>query len=149
MWYGRHQQQFHGHGAGIFFIFPLLLFAVLIGLLIYLLVRTSRHGGLGGRFAPAGGGAGGPGPRFGPDPAFDQARFRYARGEISRDEYYRLVEDLGWGPGGAPPGTFYGASATPPPPPRPGPAPTEPFTTPGPTDAGPAGPPPPPPATPA
>ncbi len=149
MWYGRHHQQFQGHGGGIFFLFPLLLFAVLIGLLIYLLVRASRHGGLGGRFAHTGGGPGGPGgpvgpgARFGPDPAFDQARFRYARGEISRDEYYRLVEDLGWGPGAPPTGTFYGASAAAPPPP--GPAPTEPFTTPGPTDAGPAGPPPPPP----
>jgi uncharacterized membrane protein len=157
MWYGHHPQRFQGHEGGFFWIFPLLLFAALIGLLIFLLVRMSRHGGLGRRFGPGGpggpGGPVGPGPRFGPDAAFDQARFRYARGEMSREDYFRVVEDLGWGPGGGATGPYAASAAPPPPPAPPGPpsAPTEPFAMPGSADAGPPrppGPPAPPPATP-
>ena len=42
------------------------------------------------------------------DPALEQARLRYARGEVSREEYLRIVADLGGtpppaAPAGAPP----------------------------------------------
>ena len=43
----------------------------------------------------------GPGPMmYGRDPALEHARVRYARGELSRDDYLRVVNDLG---GPAPP----------------------------------------------
>ncbi|HYY81319.1 MAG TPA: SHOCT domain-containing protein, partial [Actinomycetes bacterium] len=78
------------------------------------------------RRPPAVPGAGGPqwagpppwaGPR--PDAALDIARARYARGELSREEYLRILQDLGAPPPPAPP-------EPPPGPPPAGPSPTAP-----------------------
>ncbi|HEX7525507.1 MAG TPA: SHOCT domain-containing protein [Gaiellaceae bacterium] len=42
------------------------------------------------------------GPPGGPDP-LAVARMRYARGEIGRDEYVQLAQDLGEAPAAEPP----------------------------------------------
>jgi len=65
---------------------PLVLFLLLLGLVVWAIVRVSRQ-----PQSPAPP----PGPAPRPDPALEQARMRYARGEIDRDAYLRLVGDLG------------------------------------------------------
>lgn len=57
---------------------------LVIGGVVWLVVWLSRQG------APAG-----PGPGPGPTRAIDILRERYARGEISREEYERMRRDLG------------------------------------------------------
>ena len=79
---GRFQ---HGHGGGWpFGLFFLLILLILGGLLVWSLIRP------GGRHAPLRPPAAGAG-----DPALEQARLRYARGEIDRDEFVRIARDLG------------------------------------------------------
>ena len=75
-------------------IFALLLVLILLVIAQMTLIllrrrRFGRHFG-GGRHGP---GPGGP-PWGRPDP-LAIARMRYARGEISRDDYAQLVRDLG------------------------------------------------------
>ena len=65
----------------------LLLMGALVAVAVALVLR------LGGRL-PAGGDPGGP-PRSAFDPALNELRVRYARGEVSRDEYLRAARDLG------------------------------------------------------
>ena len=61
--------------------------AALIGVAVYVAVRlASRHPGA----------AASPGAH--PDAALEQARMRYARGELTRDDYTRVVTDLGGHP---------------------------------------------------
>jgi uncharacterized membrane protein len=78
---------------------PILFLAVVAGLVVWIVLRTTRR-------PPAPAVAGGWAARFGPDPAMERARMRYARGELSREDYLRVSEDLA--PGGPP--------AAPPPP---------------------------------
>jgi uncharacterized membrane protein len=97
MFYGRHSDRFQGSHWGLVIVF--VVFVAVVGLAVYLLVRrrpgaTMMAGGPPPGVRP---------PGFGPDPAIDQVRYRYARGELSREEYFRLVGDLGWGGGGPPP----------------------------------------------
>ena len=73
----------------------LLIFAALITVVVLLLIRSGRHGHVHQHYPwppPP------PGPGRGPAPA-DEAlthvRLRYARGELSRDEYLRMSADLG------------------------------------------------------
>jgi hypothetical protein len=130
MLYPRRGGRFVGHGGwGVLgWIIPLLLLAVVVAVVVYVVIRlTSHHAPPPGRPwgpVPPGGPVGPGGPaRFGPDPAVEQVRFRYSRGEMSRDEYFRLMGDLGWG--GAPPGPAWppgpGANVPSPPVPPPGP----------------------------
>jgi hypothetical protein len=119
-------------------LLPLLLLAALAAVVVFLVIRlTARPGAVasGPGFGPAGPGFG---HRYGPDPAIEQVRFRYARGELSRDDYLRIMADLGWSPGGAPPqaGPPPGRAPMPPPagapmppPPPPGGAPMPPPPT--------------------
>ena len=81
---GRFQ---HGHGGGWpFGLFFLLILLVLGGLVVWSLLRP------GARHAPPPP----PPPASGPpDPALEQARLRYARGEIDRDQFVRIARDLG------------------------------------------------------
>jgi len=95
----------------------LVLFLLLVGaaaVLVYAIVR-SRQG------APVmGGPRGGPVMWRGPgDPAIEHTRMRYARGELSRDDYTRMMMDLG----GPPPMPFPMAPPGPPPTPPGGPPP--------------------------
>lgn len=94
---GFHRRHFFG---GVLF---LLLILILIALGITLLVRLIRkpRGSVAepplGRFVP-------PPPPV--DPVLSELRLRYARGEISREEYLRRAADLGFpaeGGSGAPP----------------------------------------------
>jgi uncharacterized membrane protein len=84
-------------------LMPILFLAVVAGLVVWVVLHTTRR-------PPAPAVAGGWAPRFGPDPAIEEARIRYARGELSREDYLRVSEDLA--PGGP---------ATPPPPETPPP----------------------------
>jgi putative membrane protein len=67
-------------------LFGIVLFALFIGLLVWALMRLMSHDHA--RHAPAGG------PWQPRDEALNAARIRYARGELDRDQYFRVVEDL-------------------------------------------------------
>ena len=68
----------------------LLLMAALIGLVVWAVVRLTRDGAARSIASGAG-----PVPSRGPDLALEHARYRYARGEIDRDEFVRISQDLG------------------------------------------------------
>ncbi len=68
-------------------VLPALLLGALIALLVWAVLRTTR---------------GGPPPR-GADAALEQLRYRYARGELGRDEFLRMWQDLGAPPPVPPP----------------------------------------------
>ena len=87
------QQRFghvEGHGHPLVFLLIVALVVVLVGVTAYLVVRAVRH----------------PHPTMAPPPpaafgaprtdqALEVVRLRYARGEITRDDYVRFVADLG------------------------------------------------------
>jgi len=84
--------------AGV--IFLLLLFAAVVALLIWAVLRLTKE-----RPAPLGGWRGlppGQRPGWRPDVALEHARYRYARGEIGREEFIQISTDLG-APYAAPP----------------------------------------------
>ncbi len=89
---------------------PLLLILILAGVVIWLVVRMNRMEHARAMTAPpptpipAGSTASAPGA---PDPALEQARMRYANGEIDREAFLAIWSDLG----GAPPD---GDAGTPP-----------------------------------
>jgi putative membrane protein len=62
-----------------------LVFLIAIIALVVWVVMQLRHG-------PAGRGS--PPPPPGPDPALERVRMRYASGEITREEFEHLSEDL-------------------------------------------------------
>lgn len=84
----------HGAWGTVMHLLPLLLFVVAIGVAIWAVLRfTSRPAAVVG--APAG-----PQPvPLRPDPAVDELRIRYARGEVTREEFLTRVGDLGADPG--------------------------------------------------
>jgi uncharacterized membrane protein len=90
------------HGV-LWWLFPLLFVAAATLLVIWLVVRLT------GRGEPVAAATWGPGsPVRYTDAALDHARLRYARGEISRDDFFQLSADLGGPPparpaGGEPP----------------------------------------------
>jgi uncharacterized membrane protein len=93
----RHFAGHHGLGVLLF----LLIVALLIGAVVFVAVRLASHrsGHRGRGYGSAWRGPMGPGPMmYGRDPALEHARVRYARGELSRDDYLRLVNDLGGPP---------------------------------------------------
>lgn len=80
-------------------IFALLLLLILLAVAEFAVLVRSRRGGPRHMWR---GGHKGPGPWGPPDPlAF--ARMRYARGEIDRDTYVQLTQDLGGQPDVEPP----------------------------------------------
>ena len=89
-----------GHHWFLWFM-PLLFLAVIAGLVIWVVLRMTRRPA-----APAMVAAGWAPPRMGPDAAMEQARMRYARGELSREDFLRVSDDLApGGSGPAPPPT--------------------------------------------
>ena len=94
---------FHeGFPGVLWWLLPLLFIAVAPLLVIWLVVRLT------GRREPVPLPAWAPAPGRYADSALDHARLRYARGEISRDDFFQLSEDLGGSPparpaGGEPP----------------------------------------------
>jgi uncharacterized membrane protein len=101
MWHQPYQGPF-GHDAWwapFQTILPLLLLVALVGVVVWLIVRTSRQ-------PTAAPGSSAPPPRV--DAALEHTRMRYAQGEIDRNQYLRITQDLS----GAEPG---GPAAEPPP----------------------------------
>jgi hypothetical protein len=97
-----------------FSITGLVLFALLIGSFVWLVVALTRPGHHVRMSWYAGGG--GYGPRF-RNPALDELDLAYARGQLTRDEYFQKRTDLtGWGPPGDRPGSAGGGGAAPVPP---------------------------------
>ena len=85
-----------------FSIIGLILFALMIGSIIWLVISLTRPGRHVGMRWSAGGG--GYGPRFHP-PALQELDIAYARGQLTREEYFRRRADLtSWGGPGGPPG---------------------------------------------
>jgi uncharacterized membrane protein len=68
-------------------LFGIMLFALFIGLLVWALMRLMSHD----HRLPHASVTGPWQPR---DEALNAARMRYARGELDREEYFRVVEDL-------------------------------------------------------
>jgi putative membrane protein len=87
--YGGHP--YYGFFGGFLLLFIIVWLAFLLLRISFWSARTQgRYGGYGG-------------PRGGPDPAVRIARQRYARGEITREQYDQIMTDLGRrgrGPGG-------------------------------------------------
>lgn len=74
-----------GHGGlwTVGDVLPLVLLVVLIGVVVWAVLRVTRHDR-----APVAAIAG-------PDQALGEARLRYARGDMTRDEYLEKSRDLG------------------------------------------------------
>jgi len=93
------------HGPGVFgwVVLALIVAALVVG--IVALVRLTRHGGTSapvGSWAPHGPPA---------DPALAELRLRYARGDISSEEYAQRAANLGFP---TPSGPGPGVDASPP-----------------------------------
>jgi uncharacterized membrane protein len=118
----------------------LLIVAAIVALIAFLLLRLYR------RWQPATGAVAGPSATAigAMDPALSEVRLRYARGEVSRDDFLRISADLTGTPlagTGAPPPS----PTAPPPPPSSTTQPETPATPPAgspPAGPAPAGPPP-------
>jgi len=99
-----------------FGIVPLVMFALLIGVIVWAVIRLTHEGGVRaiGGSAPAMIAATAP---VRPDAALDELRLRYARGEMTREDYADRLHDLSVRVGGttAPkPSTHEGSERTPP-----------------------------------
>ena len=77
------------HHAGWYWAHVVVTFAFLavLAALTYWLVTSARRHAVAGPMRP-------PMPPA-TDPALTEARMRYARGELSRDDYLRIAADLG------------------------------------------------------
>ncbi|WP_339061808.1 SHOCT domain-containing protein [Tepidibacillus marianensis] len=83
----------NGNGYGIMsgFNFTGILFLLLIGFIVYLLVKRSKqnHVGQGQSLVSIGNG------QASPSEAIEIAKLRYVRGEISFEEYQEIVKVIG------------------------------------------------------
>lgn len=119
--YGHHAHAFHP----VIGIIIVVVIAALVALAVIAFLRTRRFP-RGGLATLAGGmpprNPFGPPPWAGGDPALNELRIRYARGDISGEEYWQRASLLGY-----PPSPGAGPAAPPPPgpgaPPPPGPTP--------------------------
>jgi uncharacterized membrane protein len=83
--------------GGIFIAFFILLVVFFIVRVAFWSTRASRYGrGYGGY---GGYGGGGPGGGYGANRPAMIARMRYARGEITKEQYDQIMKDLGRRPG--------------------------------------------------
>jgi len=90
-----------------FGIVPVLLFAMLIGVIVWAVIRLTREGGA--RALVGGGAMEASIPVSArPDGAVEELRLRYARGEMAREDYTQRFTDLEGGP------AERGAAAAPP-----------------------------------
>jgi uncharacterized membrane protein len=83
------------HRLGV--LLAMLILVALIGLAVYVAVRLANRRP-GHQAPPSGYTPVAAPPTYGRDPALEQARLRYARGELSRDDYLRVIGDLGGEP---------------------------------------------------
>jgi uncharacterized membrane protein len=72
------------------FLLPMLMFAALIGLVVWAVLRLTSQGPARSAGQPLA-----VPPQGGADAALQHARYRYARGEIGRDEFLLISNDLG------------------------------------------------------
>lgn len=109
-----------GYGSGVGFswvgVVGLILFAALIGSVVWLAMSLARRPPVVHRYpGPGPGWYGWAPPR---NPALEELDVAYARGQVSREEYMQRRADLtGWGP---PPGGPGGVPGPPPGPVGPG-----------------------------
>jgi hypothetical protein len=85
--------QFHTGWWSIDRAVPILLMLVLFGVVVWAVIRLTRQP----RAVPAGAigpGSGGSPPSAMVDPALQEARMRYSRGEVDRDMFLQIVGDL-------------------------------------------------------
>jgi uncharacterized membrane protein len=80
----------YGLLGGVFFFFFILIVAFFIVRVLFWSTRASRYGR---RYS-----SGGPG-EYGPNRPAMVARMRYARGEITREQYDQIMQDLARRPG--------------------------------------------------
>jgi uncharacterized membrane protein len=92
MWWYRGPDWHAPWWGPLYGIVPLALLLLLLGLVVWAIVRVSRQPQVATPWTQP------PQSAARPDPALEHARMRYARGEIDRDEYVRLVGDLGGSP---------------------------------------------------
>lgn len=76
--------------GGVFVFFFILIVAFFIVRVLFWTTRASRYGRRYGPGSPGG---------FGPNRPAMIARMRYARGEITREQYDQIMQDLSRGPG--------------------------------------------------
>jgi putative membrane protein len=88
---GFGQHGFGHHGLWLFGVAPLILWMVLIGVAIWAVLRVTSRRALVASTTPLSAG-----PR--PDGALEEVRLRYARGEMSREEFAQRSHDLGGSP---------------------------------------------------
>jgi uncharacterized membrane protein len=81
----------YGLFGGVFFLFLILIVAFFIVRVAFWSTRASRYGRRSGANHPNGG--------YGPNRPVMVARMRYARGEITREQYDQIIQDLGRRPG--------------------------------------------------
>jgi len=81
-----------GFWGRVGWLLPFVLFALVLALAAFAVVRYVEHATRTTTPPPA---------SAGPDAALHQVRYRYATGQLSREEYFRLLVDLGAAP---PPG---------------------------------------------
>jgi uncharacterized membrane protein len=79
-------------GLHWFGFLPMLLLAVSVGVIVWAVIRLTRDGGL--RAFAGGGGTPGTVAPGRPDAALEELRLRYARGEMTRDDYADRLHDL-------------------------------------------------------
>src|SRR6266481_5026064 len=78
-----------GGGVEVFHIIFMVLLIVAVAMLVVWLVTSFRHSQLVHQHALP--------PRPSTDVALQEARMRYARGEMSREEFLQISTDLGGG----------------------------------------------------
>jgi len=76
--------------GGVFFLFFILIVVFFIVRVLFWSSRMGRYGRRSGPGSPAG---------YGPNRPVMVARMRYARGEITREQYDQIIQDLGRRPG--------------------------------------------------
>jgi uncharacterized membrane protein len=77
----------YGAFGGVLFVLLILLVVFFIARVLFWTTRMGRYGGRG------------PGGMYGPERPAMIARMRYARGEITREQFQQIMEDLGRRPG--------------------------------------------------
>lgn len=83
------------HRLGV--LLAMLILVALIGVAVYVAVRLANRRPAA-PVPPPGFQPATPPITFGRDPALEQVRLRYARGELNRDDYLRVIGDLGGPP---------------------------------------------------
>jgi putative membrane protein len=90
----------HGWGWTLMGWIPFLLFVALAALIVWAVLRATSRPAIPATVTPIPPPPPGPAPR---DPALEQLRIRYARGEVDRAEFVQRSRDLGEELGEAPP----------------------------------------------